>query len=71
MQQDGKLKDFLWHNRTMGNKTRSMNLQHIVENSEFWGPLKKYRTSFGKLWKATEDFGCKRGLAIIIIFIIN
>lgn len=46
-----------------------MSLQHVVENSEFWGTLKKTHKTFGRLWKAT-DFGGRRTLAIII-FIIN
>lgn len=32
---------FSLYNRTIGNKTGNMSLQHVVENSELWGPLKK------------------------------
>lgn len=52
----------------MENKARNMSLQH-VENSKFGGLKKK--TSSGRLWKATKDFGGRGGLAIITIFIIN
>lgn len=52
----------------MENKARNMSLQH-VENSKFGGLKKK--TSSGRLWKATKDFGGRGGLAIITIFIIK
>lgn len=53
-------------NRTMGNKTINMSLQHVIENSEFWNPLKKTTKHFGRPWEATEDFGGRRGLAMIM-----
>lgn len=46
-----------------------MSLQHVVENSEFWGPfIKKHgRAYFGGPWKAPEGCGGTAGLATMSI----